>query len=104
MQQAGRRFAYFWVILVLICNFVASVLGVVIYLWTLYLAYFTSVPALLGALVFPVIAQFYWIWTLWGETGTLTNGFTLACFAFVVFAVIGTIVRATLETLKRELE
>jgi hypothetical protein len=73
------------------------VLGVVIYLWTLYLGYLTSVPALLGALVFPVIAQLYWIWTLWGETGTLTNGFTLACFAFVVFAVIGTIVRATLE-------
>jgi hypothetical protein len=102
MEQAGWRSVHFWVILVVICNFVASVLGVIIYLWTLYLAYLTSVPALLGALILPVIAQFYWIWTLWSETGTLSNGFTLVCLALVAFAVIGIVARTIVENTATE--
>jgi hypothetical protein len=82
-----------WATLTTVCQFAVWLLSIGIYFLTLYLAYLSSFPALLGALFFPVVAQLYWIWVLWDATGTIFNFFTLLCFALVAFALIGIFAR-----------
>jgi len=66
-----------------------SLLSLGIYFFTLYLAYLTSFQALLGAMFFPVLAQLYWIWILWGITGTFFHTLTLLCLVWItIFAIV----------------
>jgi hypothetical protein len=53
------------------------VLGVAIYLFTLYLAYLTSFPSLIFTLFFPFIGQLVWIYLLWSATGVFFNTLTI---------------------------
>jgi hypothetical protein len=63
-------------------------LGIGIYLFTLYLAYLTSFPSLLLTLFFPVLAQLYWIWALWTATGVFFNLLTQLCLGWIVLAAL----------------
>src|SRR6266849_496478 len=98
MEKAGFRRFMIWASIATFCRFAVWLLSLCIYLFTLYLAYLTSFPALLAALFFPFIAQLYWIWVLWNATGTLLNLFTLLCFAWVALAVIGVFARMKAAT------
>jgi predicted exporter len=64
--------------------FAAWLLGAGIYLLTLYIAYLTGFFQMLLTLVFPMVAQIYWIFRIWYETGTFLNTLTLLCIAWVV--------------------
>ena len=92
MDKAVRR-VLVWATIAMLCQFAIWLLSPVLYIWTLYLAYLTSFPAVLVALFLPVGPQLYFIWTLWDATGTLANPFTLLCFAWVTLAVIGIFAR-----------
>jgi hypothetical protein len=98
MDKAKVRRFMMWASIATFCRFVVWLLSVSIFLFTLYLAYLTSFPALLAALFLPVIAQLYWIWALWSATGTLLNLFTLLCVAWVALALIGIVARMKAET------
>jgi hypothetical protein len=63
-------------------------LGIGIYLFTLYLAYWASFLSLLLTLIFPFFAQLYWIWALWSATGVFFNLLTLLCLGWIVLAVL----------------
>jgi hypothetical protein len=89
MEQVEVRRFMIWASVTTFCRFAVWLLSPCIWLFTLYLAYLTSFPAVLVALLLPFIAQLYWIWVLWTVTGTLLNLFTVLCFAWVALAVIG---------------
>jgi hypothetical protein len=59
-----------------------------IYLFTLYLAYLSNFPALLGTLVFPGLSQFIWIGVFWRITGTFFNFLTMLCIGWLVLAIL----------------
>lgn len=63
------------------------ILGAVIHLLTLYFAYLSSFPAVLASLFFPFLAQLYWIWEIWSDTGIFFNVLTILCIAWVVLAI-----------------
>lgn len=98
MEDTDIRRFMIWASITTFCRFVVWLLTPCIYLFTLYLAYLTSFPAVLAALFFPFIAQLYWIWVLWNATGTLQNLFTLLCFIWVALAVIGIFARTKAAT------
>jgi hypothetical protein len=81
----------------MLCEFAVWALTPCIWLFTVYLAYLTSFRALLAALFLPFLAQLYWIWVLWIETGTILNVFTFLCFAWVAVAMVGIVTRMKLE-------
>jgi hypothetical protein len=81
----------------MLCGFAVWVLTPCIWFFTIYLAYLTSFRALLASLFLPFLAQLYWIWVLWIETGTILNVFTFLCFAWVAAALVGIITRMKLE-------
>ena len=81
----------------MLCGFAVWVLTPCIWLFTIYLAYLTSFRALLAALFLPFLAQLYWIWVLWVETGTILNVFTFLCFVWVAVALVGAVTRMKLE-------
>jgi hypothetical protein len=58
-------------------------LSLMIYLYTVALS-LSSLPAMPLALFLPVIAQGYWIWALWLETGSLFHPLTLASAAWLI--------------------
>ena len=63
------------------------ILGAVIHLLTLYFAYLSSFPTVLASLFFPFLAQLYWIWEIWSDTGIFFNLLTFLCIAWVVLAI-----------------
>jgi hypothetical protein len=71
-----------------LCAIGLCLLGLGIYLFTLYLAYLTSFPSLLMTLFFPFLAQLYWIWALWSATGVFFNLLTALCLGWIVLAVV----------------
>jgi hypothetical protein len=80
----------------MICMIWVFVLGLAIYLLTLYIAYLSSFFAVLLSLIFPFLSQLYWISHIWSATGVFFNFLTLMClgwFGLVVtmifLAVIG---------------
>jgi DNA polymerase III subunit epsilon len=87
-QVEFRRFMI-WASVTTFCRFGVWLLSPCIWLFSLYLAYLTSFPAVLVALFLPFITQLYWIWVLWTVTGTLLNLFTVLCFAWAALALIG---------------
>ena len=98
MDETGVRRLMIWASITIFCRFAMWLLSPVIYIWTLYLAYLTSFPAILGALVIPVIPQLYFIWMSWNVTGVLLNLYSFFCLAWVVLAVIGIFSRVKAET------
>ena len=71
-------------------SFLATTLfGTALHLLTVYVAY-QSVGFMGAALTlfFPVIAQLYWLVSIWAETGMLFNLYTMACLAYLAIWVV----------------
>jgi hypothetical protein len=75
-------------VIAVLCSISLWLLGLGIYLFTLYLAYLTSFPSLVMTLVFPFFAQLYWIWALWSATGVFFNLLTQLCLGWIVLAAL----------------
>jgi len=61
-----------------------GILGLIIHVWTIVIAY--TVSGLIGAivtLIFPVMAQIYWFIKVWGFAGTILNLYCIAILAYV---------------------
>ena len=70
----------------------AQILGVVIHVWTIGIAYKSI--GLLGALIsafLPFISQIWWFIKIWQITGTLSNPYCIALLAYGASLVIGLI-------------
>lgn len=68
-----------------ITYFTLGVIGILIHLWTVLMAF--AVKGFLGAFitfVFPVASQFYWIYYSWRLTGTFFNTFCVAVVSYVI--------------------
>ena len=74
------------------------VLSPVLYLWTLYLAYLTNFVALLISLIIPIGPQLYYAWTIWNNTGTLANLYSILCGVWLAAALINFIIRVRIES------
>jgi len=69
--------------------FVMTVLGVIIYVWSIGIAYDSA--GLLGAvltLIFPVFSQIFWGFTLWAEKGTIVNSYCLSLLGYALCALL----------------
>jgi hypothetical protein len=64
-------------------------LGLSIYLLTLYVAYLTGFVPMLLTLIFPFLAQIYWIYHLWSITGVFFNTLTVLCIVWVLVMLAG---------------
>jgi hypothetical protein len=62
--------------------------GIGIYLFTLYLAYLTSLTSLLLTMFFPVFGQIYWILMIWHSTGVFFHLLTILCLGWIALAAI----------------
>jgi hypothetical protein len=63
--------------------------GVALHLFTVFVAYSASgFFAALLTLIFPVMAQIYWIYNIWANTGVFLNLFTLLNLAYVGLWVV----------------
>lgn len=65
------------------------VLAAGIYLLTLYIAYLTGFFQMLLTLALPGVAQVYWTFRFWYETGTFLNLLTILCIAWLVLMGLG---------------
>lgn len=63
-------------------------LGIGIYLLTLYFAYRTGFVPMLLTLIFPMIGQVVWLWIIWGTTGVFFNYYTMLCITWLVLGAI----------------
>ena len=72
-----------------LCMIGLWILGVIIYFFTLYLAYLTSFVAILLTFFFPFIGQLYWLWAYWNATGVFLNELTMLCIGWLALAAIG---------------
>ena len=70
------------------CVVVLWILSVAIYLLTLYLAYLSSIVALVLTFFLPILGQLYWIWSLWSETGVFLTPLAVMCIAWVALAAV----------------
>ncbi|MFA6378473.1 MAG: hypothetical protein WCX16_01670 [Candidatus Omnitrophota bacterium] len=64
--------------------FVMTVLGVIIYIWSIVIAYDSM--GFLGAiltLIFPVFSQVFWGFVLWAEKGTIVTPYCLALLGYL---------------------
>ena len=67
----------------------ATMLTVLLYLWTVYIAFVTKGSAAAALSFFaPVLAQVYWFFQVWQLTGTLANSYCLAVLGCVVLLVV----------------
>ncbi|MGC2026104.1 hypothetical protein, partial [Bradyrhizobium sp.] len=64
-------------------------LGLGIYLLTLYIAYLTGFVPMLLTLIFPFLAQIYWIFHLWSITGVFFHTLTVLCIVWVLVMLAG---------------
>ena len=71
------------------CVVAIALLGLGIYVYCLYLAYLTSVGALILTFFFPFIGQLYWIWAVWTTTGIFFNVLTIACLVWIGLLILG---------------
>lgn len=63
---------------------VIGILGLIIHIWTIVIAY--NVSGLIGAivtLIFPVLSQIYWFIKVWSFAGTVLNFYCIAILAYV---------------------
>ncbi len=63
---------------------VIGILGLIIHIWTIVIAY--TVSGLIGAiitLIFPVLSQIYWFIKVWSFAGTILNLYCIAILAYV---------------------
>jgi hypothetical protein len=68
----------------LLTPIIVCVLGVVIEVWALCIAYQSSWGAVLLTLVLPGLSQLYWIWAQWSATGILFSWFAILTFGWMV--------------------
>ncbi|UCG89138.1 MAG: hypothetical protein JSW71_11610 [Gemmatimonadota bacterium] len=69
---------------------ILGILGLVIHIWTIVIAY--EISGLVGAAIsfmLPVLAQIYWGIAAWQETGTIANPYCLAVIGYFVVLVLG---------------
>lgn len=64
------------------------VLGLGLYILTLYFAYRTGFVPMLLTLIFPVAGQFVWLWVVWDTTGQFFNYYTILCLSWVFMALV----------------
>ncbi len=66
-----------------------TLLGLVIYVWTIVIAFDVSgiISAVISVLT-PVVAQMFWFVKVWGITGTPLNWYCLAIFAYIICWVV----------------
>ena len=83
MENADVKGAVAWASVATMCVPALYLLSIGIYLITLYIAYHASFPALLVALIFPVLTQVYWVLMLWGVTGTPFHWFGILCYTWL---------------------
>jgi hypothetical protein len=77
---------------------VVFIYAAVLHLFTVYMSF--KAFGLLGAAITFIgafLAQFFWIYTLFKESGVFFNNFTIACLVWVVLAVARAIVTAKAE-------
>ena len=66
--------------------FVMVLLGAVIHVWTIVIAYETSgLPAAVLALILPILAQIYWFFDVMSASGTIANSYCLSILAYLAF-------------------
>lgn len=74
-----------------IAGLVMAILGAVLHVWTVVIAFLAS--GLVGAVitvVLPVLAQIFWFIAVWRGTGTLWNTYCVAVLCYVgLFVVAG---------------
>ncbi|MGA7482508.1 MAG: hypothetical protein WBW26_11575, partial [Bradyrhizobium sp.] len=56
---------------------------------TLYIAYLTGFVPMLLTLIFPFLAQIYWIFHLWSITGVFFHTLTVLCIVWVLVMLAG---------------
>lgn len=78
--------------LTVLCLPVLLLLGIYIYVVTVFLSFLVNWKAGLGALFSPIVAQLVWIWLLWRDTGTFFNPLTIACAVCLALAVFCSVV------------
>jgi hypothetical protein len=61
-----------------------GLLGAVVVLHTISLASQSGIPAMVAAMFLPVVAQAYWVWVQWADTGTLFHALPLLCAAWLI--------------------
>jgi hypothetical protein len=71
-----------------ICIFMVMGLGIGIYIHSALLAYSTDWVLLILTLIFPVLAQVFWIVFVWKSTGTLFHSLTIECLTWLVLLTI----------------
>jgi hypothetical protein len=69
------------------------VLSPVLYIWTLYLAYVTSFPALLLSLFIPVGPQLFYVLMFWGANDPLMKLYMILCGVWLAALVVRLVVR-----------
>ena len=68
---------------------VLSILGIVIHVWTILIAFSTGGLISAGiTLIIPVVAQIYWFIAVWSATGTIVNPYCLAILGYIVAWVV----------------
>lgn len=88
--------------LTVLCIPVLLLLGIYVYVVTVFLSFQIGWKAGLGALFSPGVAQLVWIWVLRRDTGTFFNPLTIACAVFLVLAVFCSVVWLAQETSVRK--
>jgi hypothetical protein len=68
------------------CVVALWLLGVAIYLLTLYNAYQSGIIALMLSFFLPILSQLYWIWHLWSVTGVFFTLLTVLCIVWFALA------------------
>jgi hypothetical protein len=89
MAERNIRTLDWWMFGGYMLSFIALwVLSPILYIWTLYLAYVTSFPALLLSLIIPVGPQLFYVWQFWGVNDPVTKLYIVLCGVWLVAGVI----------------
>jgi hypothetical protein len=83
LKQRMKERKINWELTASICGILLGVLSVLVYAATFLVVSSSSLLAMVLTMFLPVIAQGYWIWAVWADTGTLFHPLTQLCVAWV---------------------
>ena len=80
--------------LALICMPAIWLLGLGIYLFTIYIGFLNGLPSFILSIIFPGISTIYWILVAWHRTGVFFHPLTIACTVWLGLAALTSIIFA----------
>jgi hypothetical protein len=83
LKQREKERKINWELTASICGILLGVLSVLVYAATFLAVSSSSLWATVLTMFLPVVAQGYWIWAVWADTGTLFHPLTQLCVAWV---------------------